>query len=242
MAKPLSFRRIIAGIYSIRDLRYAQGFFAGPFISNGTEQLKYYDFTTFSHYFDYLRPGRQEKLRRKVDRFKVTRKFFQLRQRMLVHKLYPFGNGYLLVGEMYFPKYENEGVHKGAFDGYQFTEAVVAAIDNQGNLLWQNSLPIQNITSFELLETITVGTSGNRTILCYPEDEKIWYKEITGNESTPNDKYITIVPTLPTDKASSTYPDGLANWYKNHFLTYGVQNIRGANGFRTVFYLTKLTF
>ena len=234
--------KLIAGIYSLRDLRYAQGFFAGPFLSNGTEQLKYYDFTTFSHYFDYLRPGRQEKLRRKVARFKVTRKFFQLRQRMLGHRLYPFGNGYLLVGEMYFPKYENEGAHKGTFDGYQFTEAVIAAIDKQGNLLWENSLPIQNRSSFELLETVTVGVSGNRTILCYPEDEKIWYKEITGSETTPNDKYITIVPALPSEKASSTYPDKIENWYRNNLLTYGVQNVRGPNGFRTVFYLTKIAF
>src|SRR5688572_6282422 len=234
--------KLIAGTYSLRDLRYAQGFFAGPFLSNDTEQIKYHDFTTFSHYFDYMRPGRQEKLRRKVARFKVTRKFFQLRQRMLFHQLYPYGNGYLLVGEMYFAKYENEGAYKGAFEGYQFTEAVLAAVDNQGNLLWQNSLPIQNITSFELLERVTVGVAGKRTFLCYPEDEKIWYKEVKGSETTSNDKFITIVPTLPTDKVSSTHPEAVKNWYHNHLLTYGVQNVRGPNGFRSVFYLTKLTF
>jgi len=87
-----------------------------------------------------------------------------------------------------------------------------------------------------------VGVAGNRTFLCYPEDEKIWYKEVKGSETTSNDKFITIVPTLPTDKVSSTHPEAVKNWYHNHLLTYGVQNVRGPNGFRSVFYLTKLTF
>ena len=179
---------------------------------------------------------------RKVARFKVTRKLFHLRHRMQAHRLYPFADGYLMVGEMYFPQYQNEGASKGAFDGYEFTEAVVAAIDKKGNLLWENSLPIQKIKKYELQEVVTVGVAGNRVILCYPEDEKVWYKEIKGNETSPNDKYISITSPLPTDKVSSTYPEGIQAWYNNHFITFGEQTVRGATGFRTVFYLNKVSF
>lgn len=237
-----SLQKIIAGTYSFRDLRYAQGFFAGPFLPTGNQSLKYHNFTSFSHYFDYLRPGRQEKLRRKVARFQVTSKFLQLRQRLLLHRIYPLAQGYALVGEMYAPQYQNEGAGRGTFEGYEFTQTVVAAVDRQGNLLWENSLPMQRLRKFELQEMVTVGVAGNRVILCYPEDEKIWYKVITGNETSPNDKYLAIGSGIPSDKISSTYPEGIKAWYHNHFIAFGEQTIRGANGFRTVFYLNKLTF
>jgi len=234
--------KLLAGTYSYRDLRYAQGFFAGNYIPGNNEPLQYHDFTTFSHYFDYLRPGRQEKLKRKVARLKATDKLYQFRQRLLLHRLYPMASGFLLVGELYFPHYQNEGTGRGAFDGYQFTQVLTAAVDKQGNLLWENSFPLQDIRTFTLQEMVTVGVWGEKVIFGYPEAEKLWYKEFRTAETTPNDSFISIMPPLPSDKVYTTYPEGLAYWYNQHFITYGVQHIRGLKGSRTVFYLNKVSF
>jgi len=234
--------KLLAGTYSYRDLRYAQGFFAGNYIPGNNEPLQYHDFTTFSHYFDYLRPARQEKLKRKVARLKATDKLYQFRQRLLLHRLYPMASGFLLVGELYFPHYQNEGTGRGAFDGYQFTQVLTAAVDKQGNLLWENSFPLQDIRTFTLQEMVTVGVWGEKVILGYPEAEKLWYKEFGTAETTPNDSFISIIPPLPSDKVYTTYPEGLAYWYNQHFITYGVQHVRGLKGSRTVFYLNKVSF
>ncbi len=234
--------KIIAGTYSFRDLRYAQGFFTGPFLPKNEQELKYHDFTVFTHYFDYLKPGRQEKVRRQVARSRGTRKLYQLRNRMLVHRLYPFANGYLLVGEMYYPHYQNEGMSRGIFDGFEFTQAVVAAFDNQGNLRWENSWPLQNIRVLDLQENITVGLTGNVSILCYPDNEKIRYKIFKDNQLVPNDKFINISTLVPGEKILGTEPEGVANWYHNNFIAYGVQSIRGVSGHRAVFYLNKIAF
>lgn len=234
--------KLLVGTYSYRDLRYAQGFFAGTFIPGNNQSLKYHDFTSFSHYFDYMRPARQEKLKRKVARLRVAEKIYQLRQRMLLHQVYPLAEGFLLVGEQYYPRYQNEGTGKGMFDGYQFSQVVAAAIDRQGNLLWENSLPLQDVRTFNLREMITVGVWGKKVVLCHPEAEKLWYKELQNTETTPNDKFITIAPTNSADNVLSTYPDDVTNWYNGNLLTYGVQTLRGTKGFRTVYYLQKVSF
>ena len=237
-----SSRKLIMGTYSNRDLRYAQGIFTGPFLSHTGKEFRYYAFTSFMHFFDYLRPTRQEKLRRKIARFKETRKQYQLRQRMLLHSLRPYGSGYLMVGELYQPHYQGEGAGNRIFDGYEFTQALVMATDSAGTLLWENSLPLQNVQYYDVQETVAAGTAGDKVMLCYLNEDKIRYKTMQSGETTPNAQFIEIGAPQSTERVFSTDSQGLTYWYGNHFLTYGTQQLRGTKGARTVFYLNKLSF
>lgn len=237
-----STQKIIAGTYSLRDLRYAQGFFSGPFLAQPNQKLQYHDFTTFSHFFDYLRPARQEKLRRKIDRYRVLKKIFPFRQRVLLHNLMPYHKGYLLVGELYQPHYQGEGAGNRMFDGFEFRQAVIMAMDSSGNLLWENSLPMQGNLLHEVKETVTAGSFGNRVVLCYPDEDKIRYKVMSGSESTPNDQFVEIKSLQPGDKVYSTVQEGITHWHSNHFLGYGIQHVRGTGGDRLVFYINRISF
>lgn len=233
-----SSRKLVIGSYSLRDLRYAQGFFTGPLTLQPGEKFQYHDFTTFTHYFDYLKPGRQLRLHQKIARYKLTQKIFPLRQRILLHAVRPYLDGYLMVGELYYPHYSGDANNR-IFDGFQHVLAIAAAFDKNGNLLWENSFPLQDQRFYDLKETVTVGISGEKVWLAYADKTKIRYKEIKGVETTPNDTFSELLN--PREKLLRTESDGILNWYQHFFLTYGTQEIRGSRGSRSVFYLSKLS-
>ncbi|MFC5271529.1 hypothetical protein [Adhaeribacter terreus] len=237
-----STRKLLAGTYSLRDLRYPQGFFTGPFLTTGNQNLKYYDFTTFPHFFDYLRPGRQERVRRKLDRFRSTRKTYVLRQRFLMHEMYPYLDGFILAGELYYPQYEGEGSTNRVFSGYAFSQTVAAAFDAQGNLQWENSFPLENIQQLELKQITAAGVFQNKIAFCYLDEEVIRYKVISGNENSSNELQTTAKLILPNEKLINTDLQGVKHWQQQHFLVFGEQKIRGSDGVRTVFFVNKLSF
>jgi hypothetical protein len=234
-----STRKLVIGTYSYRDLRYAQGFFTGPLTLQPGEDFRYHDFTDFSHYFDYLRPNRQIRLRQKVARQKLTQKIFHLRHRVLLHALKPYLGGYLTVGELYAPHYTGDGPER-IFDGYQHATAIVAAFDNKGNLRWENSFPLRNIRFFDLTEIVTTAINKDQVLLAFQEENKIRYKLLNNSEATSNDLFLEITP--PGEKILRHEPEGMSAWYRNNILEFGVQHLRGSKGTRAVFYLNKLTF
>ncbi|MBK0404143.1 hypothetical protein I5M27_14200 [Adhaeribacter sp. BT258] len=237
-----STRKLLAGTYSLRDLRYPQGFFTGPFLTTGNQHLKYHDFTTFAHFFDHLRPGRQERVRRKLDRFRISRKTYLLRQRFLMHEMYPLENGFILAGELYYPQYEGEGSTNRVFSGYAFSQAVAAAFDSQGNLQWENSFPLENVQQLELKQITAAGVFANKIAFCYPDEEMIRYKVISGNENSSNELSTPVKLIFPNEKILNTDLRGIKHWHRQHFLVFGEQKIRGSDGVRTVFFLNKLSF
>ena len=237
-----SSQKFIAGTYSLRDMRYPQGFYTGSFLASNSNQLQYHDFTTFTHFFDHLRPGRQEKLRRKVARFRTLNRTYFLRQRFLMHNMYPYKDGFILAGEQYYPQFEGEGAGNRVFSGYGFSQVVAAAFNKRGELLWENSFPLKNVQQFELKQSTAASVAGSKFIICYPDENLIRYKIISGSESSPNELVLRITPVLLEEKVLNTDLAGVAPWYLNHFLAFGEQKIRNSEGTRSVFFLNKISF
>lgn len=106
--------RLLMGTYSLRDPNYAQGLFAtdlsrpAPGVPGAAKPpLRFYDFLHLKHFFDYLKPGRQARLRQRVAR-RLARSMPPMRwhYRLLLHELLPQPDGgYVLVAEVYTPHY-----------------------------------------------------------------------------------------------------------------------------------------
>ena len=106
--------RLLMGTYSLRDPTYAQGVFAtdlsrpAPGAAGATKPpLRFYDFLHLKHFFDYLKPSRQARLRQRVAR-RLARSVSPMRwhYRLLLHELLPQADGgYVLVAEVYLPHY-----------------------------------------------------------------------------------------------------------------------------------------
>ena len=106
--------RLLMGTYSLRDPNYAQGLFAtdlsrpAPGAAAAPKApLRFYDFLHLKHFFDYLKPSKQARLRQRVAR-RLARSVSPMRwhYRLLLHELLPQADGgYVLVAEVYTPHY-----------------------------------------------------------------------------------------------------------------------------------------
>ena len=215
--------RLLMGTYSLRDPDFAQGLFATdlhPAVGARTP-LRFYDFLHLKHFFDYLKPSRQARLRRRTER-RIARSVPPLRwhYRLLLHELQPQPDGgYVLVAEVYYPhyRYNSYGTYTGpynslgnqynqygtspygnarVFDGYQTTHALVCGFDRLGALQWDNTFVVENLRRSNLEEAVRLQTlPDGRLVLAYLDEEKLRYKLITGAESSPNDHEVPIRTT-----------------------------------------------
>ncbi|CAN5891771.1 hypothetical protein BH24BAC1_BH24BAC1_06160 [soil metagenome] len=238
--------KLLAGTFIDREFKFAQGIFTHTLGGD----IRYYDFKTFTRFFDYLSKRRQRTIRQKIQRYEAMNKFLKLRYKLLLHDIYPYKGGHLLVAEAYSPQYNAEsnlhsirGMTMGAFEGYRFSHALLCAFDRQGNLLWENSFPLKNVVNRVLTPNLQVGFAGDRIFLTYADKENIHYKVVTGGKETPNDLKVEVLTYSEEEKALTPTYVGVLHWHSSSFLAYGFHRVRPSTGpSRSVFYLNKVTF
>lgn len=253
--------RLLAGTYTLRDSRFSQGLFAADLSAGVTptgsrRSLRFYDFANLKHFFDFMSPSRAARLRRRSEKFRANDRVLRLHYRTLIHDLIPFQNGYVMVAEVYYPNYRQNGYSPfaGQFlpyspyryggynnanwyggtrqaEGYRITHALVCGFDNRGNLLWDNTFVLKDVYNNNLVETVRLRPlpDGQRVAIAYIDEDKFNYKVIDKSAPSPNDLHVELqTSALPTvkEKATSTSQEGLLAWYGSRFLAFGYQNIR----------------
>ncbi|GAB2772307.1 hypothetical protein GCM10027275_13970 [Rhabdobacter roseus] len=162
----------------------------------------------------------------------------------------PLGGG-LYNPWMWNPLYGNRGAYsQQVFDGFVYTHAVVAGFDQNGRLIWDNSINFNNIKNMELREKINVQSTDNgRTQLVYSQNGAILSKIIQGESVVDTDRKVPLETSLEGDKVRKTTTDDVDHWFDNYYLAWGEQRITNASagdaqsrGRRTVFYLNKISF
>jgi hypothetical protein len=266
--------RLLMGTYSLRDPNYAQGVFATDLGATATQGIKaplrFYDFFRLKHFFDYLKPARQARLRERTQR-RIARSGppVRWRYRLLLHELLPQPDGgYVLVAEVYYPhyRYNSYGSYTGpfnnignqfgpgygnsrVFDGYQTTHALVCGFDRSGTLLWDNTFVVENLRRFNLEESIRLQTlPDGRLVLAYLDEEKLRYKVINRAETSPNDHQVLLQTGAGPEEGGKERPDDttqadLLPWFGSRFVATGYQRVRSENGpDREVFFLNAIVF
>ncbi|TGE19342.1 hypothetical protein [Hymenobacter elongatus] len=254
-----STNRLMAGTYTLRDIRYSQGLFAADLTQGQTPtgsrpSLRFYDFLNLKHFFDYMSPNRQARLRQRGARRQAAARQLRLRYRLLMHDLIPSPEGYVLVAEIYYPhyRYENTGfsllVAPRSFDGYRTTHAIVCGFDRRGNLLWDNTFVVKNMVRYNLEETVHIRplADGKRFVLTYLDDHRIYYKIMEGAQPSPNDLQVPVLTTFTPglkEKSVDTSHTDMQAWYGSRFLAFGYQHVRGVNwNGREVFFINTVDF
>ncbi|WP_229248770.1 hypothetical protein [Dyadobacter sandarakinus] len=162
---------------------------------------------------------------------------------------YPFGMG-LYNPYLWNPMYGGRGgYNQQVFDGFTYTHAVVADIDQNGRLIWDNSLSFDRVKSMELKEKIKVQTLQNGSSkLVYSHNGAIRSKLIQGDRVLDGDQAIPIETSMEGDKVRRTSTDDIDYWYDNFYITWGEQRIVNpagdaqTRGRRNVFYLNKIAY
>ncbi|RPD50190.1 hypothetical protein DNI29_05180 [Hymenobacter sediminis] len=268
--------RLLAGTYTLRDSRYSQGLFAADLNAGVTttgqrRSLRYYDFLNLKHFFDFMKPARLARLRQRSERLKATDRQYRHRYRLLMHDMLPTRDGYVLVAEVYYPRYNYTsynnfgGLYNYGYPGfgpltrsyipynnrrneaYRTTHALICGFDRQGNLLWDNSFLMEEVEQFALRETVRVRPlpDGQHMAMAYLKDEDLYYKIVDKAAPSPNDWQVKIQTnaTGAEEKITNTQQEQLSAWYGSRFLASGYQSVRPPTGpNREIFFLNVIEF
>lgn len=261
-----STQRLLAGTYTLRDPRYSQGLFASNLPGDPTLRppLRFYDFAVLKHFFDFMKPRRAARLRARSAEMRAAGRELRLRYRILTHRMIPFRDGYVLMGEVYYPQHRSGNAYYSgsyglprlpgpglypprSFEIYRSSHAVVCGFDRYGALLWDNTFVLKDVEQSTLTETVRLRPlpDGQRLVLAYLDEEKFRYKIVDGTAASPNDLHVPIQTNAggQREKTLSTEQEGVLPWYGSRFLAYGYQRVRPEHGSaREVFFLNVVAF
>lgn len=255
--------QVVAGTYANRNSRYSRGLFLAGINKYGEYDIHFYNYGNLSNFFSYMKAKREQRVKDRVSRRKISDKQLRFNYRLLVHDIIKKNGSYIMLGEAFYPRYKHPTSASIAgffqptgrsgseivFDGYRYTHAVVAAFDESGKLLWDNSFEINDIKTFQLEQFVHASVQDDNITLLYVYDNVIRSKIVKGSEVLEGKSYNDIELKFEYDelKKSSSSLAGLEHWYDNTFYAYGVQEIKnardaGVGTIRKVFYINKVTY
>jgi hypothetical protein len=149
----------------------------------------------------------------------------------------PFSSYYSPWGYRGFNSFSNTQ----QFDGWIYTHAVIAELDEKGNLLWDHSIDLNNIKEDKLIQKIKTSLHGDVLTLSYQRGNNIISKYISAQGQAGEEKVQELITQNDGDKIRSQEKSDLNFWYGNNFLASGNQIINNLEeGRRAVYFLTKI--
>ena len=258
---------LVAGTYvltsSITDQQQrgaskATGFFIARFAGLTQSNVRYTNFLDLKSSEHFLSEREIIALRKKAVKKSRIEAEYSADLNLLVHDIIRHGDRFMILGESYYLQYHTESFTDfdfygrpytnsySVFDGYRFTNAIVAAYDPGGNLLWDNSMEIRNLLSQNLAPKVTLTFSGGNAIMAYLSEGKIGYKIIKEGSTVEKTDYSDLELTLPDDRLVNETKSRMVPWYGNYFLCYGFQEIKNlsitGNATKLVFFCNKVQF
>ena len=178
---------------------------------------------------------------------------------LLLHKAFRHKDQFILLAETFSPQYHAESYTDfdfygrpyvntyDVFDGYRYNNGIITAFDKEGKLIWDNTMEIRNLLTYELTPKITVFfTPNDEVVMAYLSEGKIASKIIKGSGVIEKLDFSILEMSNPEDKMLLETKSGMIPWYDQFFLCYGYQEIKNIkyseNMKRLVFYFTKIAF
>jgi hypothetical protein len=240
------------------------------------EHIRYFDFSKLKNFFNYLKPKRQQRLLAQVLKRREAGKDYKFHYRLLIHDLIPTPTGLRVAAEVYFPLYKgssspfmnaparNAFLSSAGFNplllptttsrqptdrysaSYQFTHAFICEFDNAGNLIWDNCLPINNLTDPILSQKVEILPQPERMVLAYAQENTIVTELIERDSVLRSRDEYKLTTGDESEKVLLSSDTKVMAWYGTSLLTMGYQKIipdRGTTRLpRDVFYLNKLNY
>lgn len=235
----------------------SSGIYFTRIINGGQKFITFYNFSQFKNFYSYISERRAAKIVKKARKKELQGKELSFDYKLLVHDIIKRDSSYIMVAEAYYPEYQTINyttfdsygrpitVSYTVFEGYRYTNAIIACFNNKGELLWDNSFEIWNILTFNLRERVKVLLDGVDFVLAYSNEGNIASKIIQGDKVIEGKQYTKIETNYNNDKLISDYNSDMEYWYGNYFISYGYQKIKNVvqtKTKRTVFYFNKIAF
>ncbi|MEN0060872.1 MAG: hypothetical protein AAGA48_01920 [Myxococcota bacterium] len=228
----------------------AQGFYAARFDPSG--HLTYvatHSFSSLGHFFDDLPPERRNQKRKQVAERQRRGSDVDIDVRFATHDAQLHDGRIVVSGEIFVPRLGtvprvvmvdvDGGVRAQTLDvgdGYWFTHAIVAAIDPDGSVAWDASLPMRNVGGSRIEPHVKVGLDGDVATLAYASGERLVSRVFHRGILVEDRAETELVPydrTLVRSQSMTVEP-----WFDNQWVSYGAQRLR--NGGARQFVIERL--
>lgn len=256
---------VFTGTYSTKFSSMSEGLFFCEAKSEKINFIKFYNFLELEEFLTYLPKKQQEKITKKKAKKKNKGKEFKINYRIAAHDLISVEDGYLFLGEAYYPTTRTEsytttstvnGVTttttqtRQVFDGYQYTHALLTKFDNTGNLIWDQIFEMwPSSKPFYEKRFISIAEQKKNSIdLVFANRSKINSKSFsfTGKVLQESESE-EIKSSFKDDEVKSSFSN-IEFWYDNYFIAFGNQTIKnkvetkGGKKKRRVYFINKIKF
>jgi hypothetical protein len=129
------------------------------------------------------------------------------------------------------------------FDGFRYIEGLTLSINNEGNIVWDKSVPYKNLKYYDLKAHLKVSENDNKPVMSYISQDKLLVKEL--NNQGDEIKHSAITKELDEAMVGKRKADldNFEHWYGNYFLNWGViKNPSGSNSFKMNCFIQKIAY
>lgn len=256
---------IFTGTYSSKYQSMAEGIFFCQAKKDKIDFIEFHSFLSLKNFLTYLPEKKQEKIEKKKAKKAKRGKEFEISYRIAAHEIIPLKDGYLFLGEAFYPTYRTEtrtttstvnGVTTTStqtiqvFDGYQYTHAVLSKFDQKGKLLWDETFKLWSTRKpFYIKKFISIAEKSESSLkLVFTSRNKITSKSFDFDGAVLQESESDEIETgYSGDRAKYTFSN-VEFWYDNYFLAYGQQKIKNkeekgkVKRKRKVYFINKIKF
>lgn len=249
-------KHILAGTFARKASNTAQGIFISQVTDDHIDYFKMHEFINLKNFYARL----SERKKKKIEKAEKKGKEYSHQIMMAPHNVIPVTDGYIFIGESYYPTYRTETYTyvvngrtvtgtRQVFDGYQYTDAIIVKYNDKGEVIWDESFVMHPFYKpFTVIKFIKVGEMTDESIsLVFCDYNQIVSKKIDYDGKVISNRQIDIQkPNDDNEKIKFTFSN-ISYWYGNYFLTYGMQVTKNnerklGERRRKIFFMSKLSY
>ncbi|MDQ1085730.1 hypothetical protein [Siphonobacter sp. SORGH_AS_1065] len=244
---------LLVGNYSLNCSDYSQGLYLTKVTDQPQNKIQYVPFSDLQNFFNYLKPSRQERMRNKIAAQKKLGKDLKFHYLLHIQDLIPTEEGYLMVAEAYFPQTKTSSSFtptavtnrrlQNSYESFRYTHALVCGLNRSGELVWDNSMELKDLTSDLLSPQVQLSTlSSNTLCLSYTYESKVRALQIQKDKTLGKIEEYELLPAeLNKSIDRDPYPS-LISWYGPYYLSWGFRKYPPAanQSSKEAFFLYKL--
>ncbi|MEA3443252.1 MAG: hypothetical protein U9R19_00850 [Bacteroidota bacterium] len=251
---------LLLGTFSGGSQARSEGIFISRLNNKEIEYLKFYNYSDFDKIYSYLSERKQEKIIRKRRRKERRGKHLNSSFRIEPHNAIILDDGYMFVGESYYPTYQHRtystysanGVYtthsSNIFDGFQYTHAVLARFDKNGQFLWDEALPMWPFHKpFFVKKFISLAKQKQSINMVFEDRSQIISATIDFDGNTLCQRMANNIKTNAKGDYTRWTSSVIEHWYGNNFIVHGNQKIKNKKNSRLakkrkVYFINKIEF
>lgn len=232
---------IISGTYTAnKKSGYANGLYTARINDMGrVSAVKTYNFFSLDHFVDFLPKKKQEKLAKKKKRKEAKGNELLYKGRAELHEIYFYENNRYLISEFYYPTYRTESYtsngqtyYRSVFDGYQYTHTLIAALGEEGELLWTHIFDMGIVQKpFYVKRFIRkVINEEGELELSYANASGLNFIAFDESGTVQKERSYSFIETGKEEEVVKyTSNSDIVYWYDNYYVVSGFQKIKNPN-------------